>query len=501
MAPVSSAATAPASTGSTGPSVASAAPRLTPAQPTAPVAGRSTGANMAALLSAASPGGQTNLPQNVSAQALLTLLQALGKPLAGTVGRMTQGLTQTGGASGTPAPGSAGGMPVTVTMPQVASMGAAGAPVQISTVLPLPAGTSAPPAGTPILLEAEGSAQVPRLAVTVTDSAPISQQSLRSDAARQSSLAPLLADIAKLIGQPSLPRGVDAALGRILGLTLDADAPLDGAKLKAVVEGGRGGMPMPASSTGGQPQPSMQTALGALIRALGLSLPKGEQPQPPAQSVSQAGGQTAPGQQAQAQGKALPLPVGAQPSRLLAHALPDQMPDLSDPATIQALKTKAESALSRLNLLQAGDMAGSTRGSEAMTGLRWDIPLLIGQEAALLGVMIEGDGGSDRERERRERNWRFRFAFESQSLGDVEGLVALHGSAEQQGEDPHLDIAVWASEPTIRARLDAMRGDLIARLKAAGMQIDSLTIAALDSLPDVHPTPDHDVLHRVDVSS
>lgn len=489
MAPVSS--TSPASQAApSGQSVASAAARVAPVAQSSALAGLVAGASTAGA-GAPAPGQ----PQSISAQALLTLLQTLGKPLSGTVGQPS---TAGGG-------GSQSSLPLTLSLPQAAT----GSPAStVQTSLPLPAGTTLPPSGTSVLVQAEVGANAPRLGVTVSGAAQASPSTIRADAARQSSFAPLLADVAKLTGQPGLPKGMDAALGRIMGFVLDADAPMDSTTLKSVVEGARSGLPSSSATSAGSPQPSqtpMQTALGALVRALGLAIPDGDsQPVPQA---SQAPSSNNAAQQSTANAKSgsqpnnpPPLPNGAQPSRLLAHPLPLDAPDLTDPAVLQALKGKAEAALSRLNLLQAGGEIANQRVGDTGPALRWDVPLLIGQEAAVLGVAIDRDGASQNDRDDRLTSWRFRFAFESQDLGGVEGLVALHQTPAKADADPHLDIAVWAHEPSVLARLDSSRVALVERLQALGLVIDSLTLAPAEDMPG-DPAPSQNVQHRVDVSS
>lgn len=502
MAPVSSASAAPQAA-STGQTVASSGARVAPVPVAAGVSGVSTGAP-----AVASGAPTMGAPQNISTQALLTLLQTLGKPLPGTVAQAPQGA-----AGGNAGPGTTS-LPLTLTVPQSATSTAGGT---VSTSLPLPAGSSAPPAGTPVTVQAEGNASAPRIGVMVTGAAPTSAESLRADATRQSSLAPLLADVAKLTGshtaaQPGAAKSLDAALGRLLGFSLDADAPLDASTLRSAIEGARSGtLSGSAATQGSSPQTPMQSALGALARALGMALPavpdgnaqaqpQGKQLAP--QQTPQPGAQ----QQGLPQGEsatrplAPPLPDGAQPSRLLAHPLAPDAPDLSDPAVLQALKGKTEAALSRLNLLQATDQT-ATRAGDSGPSLRWDVPFLIGQEAAVLGVVIDQDDGSETGADEPLKSWRFRFAFESQALGGVEGLVALHTQTLKTDANPHLDIAVWASEPNVLARLDATRADLVKRLQTEGLQIDSLTIAPTDDLPKPDLVPDYEQTHRVDLSS
>ncbi len=590
--------------GSAGQSVASAAPRVTPVP--AATAGQGVNAGGAGIVTTPLTAQAGNLAQQISAQALLTLLQTLGKPLSGTIQsggsagslplQVTMPpltLTQSGGPKGTGAPhanaqnaagpvsgGRTTGSPTPVNpapanpsatahvaperatgnpatkAPSVApspnsspnSLNAA--PRQLIISLPVPKGTIPPAPGTPVQVQAEGSGNAVRIGVTVTGQAPVSADSLRVDTVRQASLAPLMGDVTKLARQPSTTNGVTAAIERLMGFTLDADAPLNGQALRTAVEGGRGGpavsgKPAPQTPPGSQqsgtvanttpqtahtvqtmptltspdrpvptlPSPAfpqtapsiplgatatgtantMQTALGALIRALGLvqSDAGGTHSRPIEGQVTAP----APGKAVPTSGKSVPPPpADARPSKLPATPLPADAPDLSDPAQIQALKSKAEGALSRLNLLQAQDSVSGQRGSDSVSALRWDVPLIIGQEAALLGVAIEKDGGQGSEKDGGAHTWRFRFSFESRTLGGIEGVVALHQSEESQ----HIDVAVWAGEPHVLSRLEARRPGLVERLQALNLTVDSLTLGSTDDLPEPAEQPER---HRVDVLS
>lgn len=587
MAPVSTTSSAQPG-GSAGQTVASTGPRV------APIAAAQTGnaVTSGGAGVVATPTTQAGgLAQQISAQALLTLLQTLGKPLSGAVqsggssgslqlqltmpqlataqGHGAQGSgTQGAGAPGAGVPtvsgqattgqatsvqiaggpaqgapttggqtvaGQASASPAIGNLASVASgTGGQTAPKQISTSLPLPQGANSPAPGTPVQVQAEGAGTAVRIRVTVTGHAPVSPDSLRSDAARQASLAPLMGDVAKLAGQSSASKGIAAAIERLMGFTLDADAPLNAQNLRAAVEGARGGTTIsgkPAAPTQSSPTPAnmmqstanapsaaspdrpspptqplvlsqtllpisssgvpaantMQTAIGALIRALGLAQPD-----------AGAQGKTADGQAvAQPSGKSAPPPQAAdmRPSKLPAALLPADTPDMGDPAQMQVLKGKAEAALSRLNLLQAQDLGPTQRGGDSLPALRWDVPLLIGQEAALLGVAIDRDGEHGSEKDGKAQTWRFRFAFESRALGGVEGVVALH----QPGDNQHVDVAVWAGEPPVLARLEARRMALVERLQALGVTVDSLTLGSTDDLPE--PAAEQLQQHRVDVSS
>lgn len=487
----------PSSVATTGPNTAQAGPRVMPVGGVAPVAqggGQTgTGGHAGAI---AAQGSQPTAQQAAAAvkqmtsQALLTLMQSLGKPLSG----MTTGTA--------PAPSNSSGPTLNV---QVQLPGGSGQPAgqlvqNLAASLPLPKGSPVPLPGTPVLLSAEANASGARLAITVQGLAAPSPESLRADAARQGSLAPLMADIAKLSGQPGVSKAADAAIGKLMGFSIDGG--VTGANLRTAIDGARGvaqsaTLPTMAGLPGGAAQTvqsGAQGALGALIRALGLSMPD--------VSVQADKSNTQPqGQQLQKPG-APNLPADARhPTKAPALPLPPDAPDMADPAQLQALRSKAEAALSRLNLLQSRMQDGGAQAvrGEGPPAVRWDVPMMIGQEAALLGIAIERDGSSSTSDQDRHLHWRFRFAFQSAKHGEVEGLVALQQTTENEGS--HIDVAVWAQKPRVLEMLEATRADLVIKLEALGIHTNSLTIAPVENAPR-HEVKDTDrSRHLVDVRS
>lgn len=387
---------------------------------------------------------------------------------------------------------------------------------QITALIPMPKGTPLPATGTAVLVQAEGQGTSQSLSVSVQGRAQATPESMRVDAARQGSLAPLMADLASLAGSSqssgspssgaassSAPSSTaQRAIGQLLGFVIDGDGPVSPDAVRNAVEGAKGAAPsaasssQPGSASGG---PTMQTALGALVRALGMAMPASASASQPGASQPSAGQGAG---QAGGQSGAPPPDNGAQPSRLSAVPMAQDGPDFSDPATLQALKTKAEASLSRLNLLQAGTGDGAAQAgarSEGGNGLRWDVPLFIGQEAALLGVAIERDGRSTKSAQEQAQTWRFRFAFASTQHGEIEGMIALHTTGLYD-ERPGLDIAVWADDPDVRARMDRSRLALIASLEGFGLGIDSLSLKTHDQGTG-QPPPADTARHLVDIAS
>ncbi|MFK7791994.1 MAG: hypothetical protein AB8B88_04905 [Devosiaceae bacterium] len=474
------------------------------ATPVAPVSTAPAVGGSAGQAAAPAPPPTSGQPSQVSAQALLTLLQTLGKPISGTV--LPTGSNPTSSLSlqlATPASGGSNSNTLT-------------------TRLPLPQGSARPAIGTPVMVHAEGDANAPRLAVTITGTASASAETLRTDASRQASLAPLMADIARLGSNAAGSKQINQAIEKLLGFTIKADAGVNSSALRGAIEGAAGTASAATTAQSlGQPSQGMQNALGALIKALGLTLPNtNAEPSPQATSnPATLGAQAKPGQMPASLGTssngtpspsngahALPPPSGNQPTKASPTPLPSLPSDLSDPAVLTQLKSKAEGALSRLNLMQSGETTSATRGGEAAAGMRWDVPVLIGQEVALLGVMIEQDSNGTGTDGQRILNWRFRFAFESQALGGVEGVVALHQPVDPASptggiSQNHLDIAVWAADPTVLAKLEMQRRELVVQLQALGLAIDSLTLAPAQEHPESIAHSDSINTHHLDLSS
>ena len=506
---------------------AGAGPRVTPATAASAIQHRSADQAAAGALPASShQASGAQVARQVSAQLLLSMIQNLGKPLSGTVTAAPQAsasakagaemqvqlsMTASGAAPKTGVM-KTGAMNASTASTGTASTGIAntgaastqrGADQSLSVRLPLPTGQSAPAPGTPVTVSAAGDG----LTVSVRGPAPMTSESLRADAARQASMAPLMADVAKLAAKPQPSPSIDTALARIMGMSLSGDDAMSADSLRASLDGARGLPAGPISGAGsaGQGTPlsagGMQGALSALIRALGLA----QQPSLPTETVQ--------GSSPQDDGAGSPPPRDAgRPSKLPSVPLPGETPDLADPSQVQGLQRKAEGALSRLNLLQNLGLEGQ-RGADQAHSLRWDVPLLLGQEAAVLGLAVDHDGGASGSDGARLDHWRFRFAFESAAHGGVEGLVAMRmvrtagdGGTEAQsiaaGDPVQLDVAVWVTEHAMLRRLDAARGRLAAALERHDLLLTSLTIAPADAAPaPVNVGSSDDDRHLVDVAS
>ena len=276
-------------------------------------------------------------------------------------------------------------------------------------------------------------------------------------AARQDSVAPLLANLAALSGRmAALPPPVAEAAMRLLGarISLDRGAP-DGETLKQSVL--RSGVFLDAMSKPGAPQPPQpgdtKAALLALRTALNAWLgpelapvaPVARRPPPPTR--------------------------GAQP-----HGVKGELPTLPEGASPKdsgrTLLGQAEAALSRLRLLQLSSLpqdAARAAAPGAAGAAEWnlELPMLLGHELALMGVQIQRDGGRGRG-EKRERGWRMAFSLSFAALGEVGAQVALYGSSAS--------VSIWAEAPETAAALEEMLPELTPALMAKGLSVGSVRV-------------------------
>ncbi|MBV6656432.1 MAG: hypothetical protein KI785_01570, partial [Devosiaceae bacterium] len=490
--------------------------------------GGQSGANSRSTL-AGSTGGQaaTSLPagsasgtvQAVTAQTLQSLLQVLGRPLSGVT---TQAQPVVGGAAGGGAGESAGNtanktLSLQLDVDTVASHQRAGSassaarPVapQVSVQLPMSAEADLPAPGTPVrvsLPTAAAGTDGPDLVIDVLRPAPtqsVEAPSRSQLAARQGSVADLAADLfAARPSQGAATTPVGDAIERVLALTVrtgqaDEPATVPQTQTREAQSSALGLARSLSNAVGGQANvqtgtSGLQSAVAALARALGLAVPSATSAQAtpapgqaPATSATSAGGQpTTPSTSAP-----LPLPQqGATPTKL--PALPVPLPlDVSDPATQASLQQKAEGASARLQLLQPTlqEPAGAQARAEASVVTRVDVPLLIGQEVAVLGIAIErdGGGGSSGSEHADDVRWRFKFAFEAHVTGGVEGVVVLHPAPQDDARArDRLDIGVWASDEEMLSALRGSRAVLVRALDDLGLSVTSLTLGKDSEAPD-----------------
>ncbi len=301
--------------------------------------------------------------------------------------------------------------------------------------------------------------------------------------ARQDSLAPLFANLGKLVGEPAspmLPRALPMLAQRILSSALPVDGrPITAAKLQAAVA--RSGLFLEARTqaplaeprpgppqAAAMPQTDIKAGLLALREMLRPLMRAEAAPEPAPPGRRDQAPATSPLPEARSARPAPPRsggPLAAQP--LVEASLADgEKPTL----VARTLLEQAEAALDRIKLAQFASLPPDLARDETQQGARWhvELPLAFPTGAAVLPLQIErdppgrgGTGGT-------APVWRMRFALDIEPMGPLHGVVTLQGRA--------VDVSLWAARSETS---DALRGaapDLQAALANARFQGGSVDI-------------------------
>ncbi|WP_374626518.1 flagellar hook-length control protein FliK, partial [Devosia sp.] len=345
------------------------------------------------------------------------------------------------------APAQAGGRPVVASALPSSTVTVAAATTPVA--LPSAAEPARPGSAAPLLQP--GVATVPRpptgpapQAPVASPSAPLNLADLGQVAARQDSMAPLLARLAGALAQGALPRpAVEAAVG-LLARRIDLNrAPPAGTVLRdAVLASG-----VLADAAGSRPgvRDSLLQLRAGLLAVLGhdadATVPEARRAAMPLRGESP---RAAPAQAPASSGQALPELA----RNLLGHA---------------------DAALSRLKLMQVASQPPESIRADAQPArpeLRVEIPLLLGAETAMLHLQVERDA---RHRPtRRERAWRMRFAVHFSATGEVGAEVALFGRTA--------NISVWAAEAETAEAIEAMLPELSPALARHGLDVGAVRV-------------------------
>lgn len=269
---------------------------------------------------------------------------------------------------------------------------------------------------------------------TAVPANPLEQAVLAARAAtagRQSSAAPLHADLLQAFNAPGLPAAIRTAIGQVLALQVSAGAPITADVLRQAV--GRSGLFLEArlAKDPRNTKPDLKAALLTLQRAL-----------PPADPATPP--RTAPATVPP------PLSDGALTAQPPAAAT---FPKDAEPLVIaQHLRGEVEQTLARQTLHQ---LASLPDGS----AVRWmfELPFATPQGAAIAQFEIERDDTGGAEQDGGE-TWRARFSI------DLEPLGPIHVSLRAQGE--RTAVTVWAEREASYERLRG-EGETLAQALAA----------------------------------
>lgn len=264
-------------------------------------------------------------------------------------------------------------------------------------------------------------------------------------AARQDSIAPLLARLATLGPAAALPRPALEAIARVLAGRIGLNrAPLDGKLIRdAVLRAGV--LADPATRTPADAKSALLQLRSALIGFLGGEVeavaPVTRRPPPPLK-----------GEPARAPSPQPAGPLGEEPVE-----------------TARQLLGHTDAALSRLKLLQlASNAADAVRPNlpAPATEFRVEVPMQLGAETGILQLLVERDG--KHKATPRERGWRMRFALNFTATGEVGAEIALLGRAA--------NITLWAAEPDTAEALEAMLPELAPALARHGLDVGGIRV-------------------------
>jgi hypothetical protein len=252
---------------------------------------------------------------------------------------------------------------------------------------------------------------------------------VRDAVAKQTGLAPLMADVEAALARPDMPQPVRAAADELLSLRLSTSTPVTAPDIKAaVISSGIAGDPATLQSAqptaGGDLKAALQnlkdTLTNWIVREEGAADPKAVTPRP---AVPTAAPLPNP------QRAALPPPHRQAPT-MPQPPLPASLPDeASARETAQHLLNKTEGALARQTLLQIAslpDDPAASRPEQSGPRLTLDIPLLTPQGTGVAQLRIEQD------RSRREGPdihplWRANFSIDIEPIGPVHASIAMFG--------------------------------------------------------------------------
>lgn len=266
--------------------------------------------------------------------------------------------------------------------------------------------------------------------------------------ARQNSLAPLLASLAAAIARPgALPEPVLRSALQVLGQRVAMpDAGPTGQLLAGAIA--KSGVFLEAALARGTPQAAdLKSALVALKGAVAVWLGGNPAPVSPARQV--------------------PPPLRGMPPRADAPVVPP-LPETA-PEMARLLHGQADSALSRMKLMQLASLPDADPARGQMPELRTEIPFLIGSELVMAQFQVFRDGA--RHKAEGKRGWTMRFAMSFKASGEVGAEVGLLGRS--------VSVALWAADPQTAARLESALPELAPALASLGLETGAVRVRQL----------------------
>jgi catechol 2,3-dioxygenase-like lactoylglutathione lyase family enzyme len=253
-----------------------------------------------------------------------------------------------------------------------------------------------------------------------------------SAATRQTSLAPLFANLAEALEAPSLPAAVKAAIGQLLALRTPLSGPITAETVKQAIA--RSGLFLEAHLTEAESPaaPDLKSALLTLQRAL-TAAPAAEPAPRPHPTI------TAP-----------PVRDAALTSQ--APVRPTLSAGDDAGVVIQHLAREVDGAVARQVLHQLASLPdGST------TAWMFELPIVTPQGTTLAQFEIDRDGAGSGA-EAADAAWRVRFSIDIEPLGPVHVHLGVKGDRAA--------VTVWAEREEGLERLRAQGAELSRALPA-----------------------------------
>ena len=334
---------------------------------------------------------------------------------------------------------------------------------------------------------------------------------VQSSAARQNSLAPLLADAGVAATVPTLPEPVRQAAERLLALqpsldeTLSADSIKQAlsrsglfleAHLSAAAEGGADPTAAGHAAVAPGPGDDLKAALIVLRGVLKTwlatdaggvgNLATAATPSATPGAANAAASRTPPLDPylplpggADAAGKAAdppaasapPPPYRGAPTAAQPAAAPSITPDMTPHDIGKVLLGETDAALARQTLLQAASLP-SQPGADLrldQTGPRWnfEVPFMTPQGSAVAQFEIARDG-RNAPAEGLKPVWRARFSLDVEPIGPVHAQIALIGARAA--------VTLWAERPDTSARLRDSAPALATALREAELEAGDVLV-------------------------
>ncbi|BAS00693.1 hypothetical protein BV133_3099 [Blastochloris viridis] len=368
--------------------------------------------------------------------------------------------------------------------------------------------------------------------------------------ARQSSLAPLFADLEQMLGSaaaangkvPTLPAEVLAAAAKVLDFRLstrDATDPIqiltsflrsgvfhdaanprlatataaDGGlmqRLGHALEQVVGAQPAGGASQGAAaPQTEQGLTLRALIGLLALAEPKtaggmmaSPMPLPDLKSALADLRNAILGALGEDGARlAAMMPPRTEAARPPRRGTPPRAQPAADPLlgntfspgeALRTLLAETEGALARLSLAQlacSDAEIGTSGGVEkgAAPGWTFEVPLLADGRTSIAQIEIRRDESRSAATDEQVRGWSVRFSIDVDPVGPVHAMLALRGA--------ELSVSLWAERPAAVEQLQAASGTFAALVADQDLTLERLFVRG--GRPDGPPMPARHLVNRV----